>query len=49
MTSKQDDVHFVLFPKWGNKIEVVALFLNSVRVSNPQHLNYTQVLVEDPP
>ena len=42
-------MHFVfyLLPKQGDKIEGVVL--NRVRVSSPQPLTYTQVLVEHPP
>ena len=51
-------VRSVLFPKQGNKIKVVVLnrvcilgifVLNSVRISNLQRLNYTQILVEYQP
>ena len=39
-------VHFVLCPKHGNTIEGVVL--NRIRVSNPQRLTYTQILVDYP-
>jgi len=56
MALKQDPVY--LCPTQGNKIESVVirectlvffLVLNRVRVSNPQRLTYTQILVEYPP
>ena len=57
MALNQDGVNSVLCPKQGNKIEGAVLhtqatyfriFLskNRVRVSNPQRLTYTQVLVK---
>ena len=55
MALKQDGVNFVLCPKQGNKIEGFSqtgyvlrefFFLNRVRVSNPQRLTSTQILVE---
>ena len=55
MALKQDRVNFVLCPKQGNKIEGFSqtgyvlkefFFLNRVRVSNPQRLTSTQILVE---
>ena len=57
---KQDGVHFILCPKLGNKIEGIVLnrdllvledflVLNRVRVSKPQRLTYTQILVENSP
>ena len=55
MALKQDCVHFVLCPEQGNKIEGVDLnkvcifkelfILKRVRVSNPQWLTFTQILV----
>ena len=57
---KQDGVHFVC-PKLGNEIEGVvlnrvcisilsfSLLLNRVRVSKPERLTYTQILVENSP
>ena len=58
MAQKQDSVHFLLCPKQGHRIEGVVLkqgmyfrnffVLNRVRVSNPQRLTYTQILVEYP-
>ena len=55
----QDRLHFVLCPKQGNKVEVVAqsrVWISGffspqqarVRVSNPQRLTYTQILVNYP-
>ena len=55
MALKQDPVY--LCPSQGNKIESVVirectlvffLVVNRVRVSNPQRLTYTQILVEYP-
>ena len=58
MTLKQDGVHFLLCPRQVNKSDGVLLnracllefflVLNRVRVSNPQRLTYTQILVEYP-
>ena len=55
----QDHLHFVLCPKEGNKVEVVAqsrVWISGffspqqtrVRVSNPQWLTYTPILVSYP-
>ena len=55
----QDHFHFVLCPKQGNKVEVVAqsrVWISGffspqqarIRVSNPQWLTYTQILVNYP-
>lgn len=44
MALKQDGVQFVLFPEQSNIIE--GFVLNMARVSNPQELNYVQILVE---
>ena len=56
MALNQDEVNFVYCPIQGNKIEGGVLnrvgilrfsfVLNRVRVSNPQRLSYTQILVE---
>ena len=55
MALKEDGVNFVLCPKQGNKIEGFSqtgyvlkefFFLNRFRVSNPQRLTSTQILVE---
>ena len=58
MALKQDGVHFLLCPRQANKINGVLLNevcllefffgLNRVRVSNPQRLTYTQILLEYP-
>ena len=55
MALTQDCEHFVLCPKKGNKIEAVDVnkvcifkelfILKRVRVSNPQWLTFTQILV----
>ena len=59
MTLKQVRLHFVVCPKQGNKIEgtvsqtlfVLKMFYpkQSLRVSNPQRLTSTQILVEHRP
>ena len=41
-------MQFVLSPKHGNKIDDFFA-LNSVRVSNPQRLTHTHIMVEYPP
>ena len=55
MALKEDGVNFVLCPKQGNKIEGFSqtgyvfkdfFCLNRVRVSNPQRLTSTRILVE---
>ena len=57
MALKEDGVHFFFCPKQGKQMEGVVLnrvcivgffVLNRVRVSNPQPLTYTQLLVEHP-
>ena len=47
---KQESVYFVIVPKQGPKVEgvvlnrvgILGLFLNKVRVSDPQRHSYTQ-------
>ena len=44
MALKQERVHFVFRPKQSMYFRI--FFLYRVRVSNPQRLTYTQILVE---
>ena len=48
MTLKQDCLHFVVCPKQGMYFRVFVV-LNRARVSNPQRLTSTLILVEYPP
>ena len=45
MALKQDGVHFVLCPEQGMYFRIFFV-LNGVRVSNPQWLTYTPILVD---
>ena len=48
MALKQDGVHFVLCPEQGMCFRIFFV-LNRVRVSNPQWLTYTPILVDHCP